>query len=204
MSYLLALDQGTSSTRSIVFDRQGRIVGLAQRELTQHYPQPGWVEHDPMEIWRSQQDTLRVDGPSVYMKGGKISGSTDPLWGYGGFYCDGCELMSRSSGHSFIVARSTKGFAVSNCKVTKETTSVNNCTLAQVHSGAEPGKIVYANCKIDNHVVGWRTPVNSAWYEYNNTDLAGKPVMFNGTQLKADSAEVKAASSAQGWLGWSP
>lgn len=59
MSYLLALDQGTSSTRSIVFDRQGRIVGLAQRELTQHYPQPGWVEHDPMEIWRSQQDTLR-------------------------------------------------------------------------------------------------------------------------------------------------
>jgi glycerol kinase len=59
MSYLLALDQGTSSPRSIVFDRQGRIVGLAQRELTQHYPQPGWVEHDPIEIWRSQQDTLR-------------------------------------------------------------------------------------------------------------------------------------------------
>ncbi|CAM5190778.1 Glycerol kinase OS=Castellaniella defragrans OX=75697 GN=glpK PE=3 SV=1 [Castellaniella defragrans] len=59
MTYLLALDQGTSSTRSIVFDRLGRIVGLAQRELTQHYPQPGWVEHDPMEIWRTQCDTLR-------------------------------------------------------------------------------------------------------------------------------------------------
>jgi len=153
---------------------------------------------------RSQQDTLRVDGPSVYMKGGKISGSTDPLWGYGGFYCDGCELMSRSSGHSFIVARSTKGFAVSNCKVTKETTSVNNCTLAQVHSGAEPGKIVYANCKIDNHIVGWKSPVNSAWYEYNNTDLAGKAVKFNGTQLTAGNAVLTAAGSAQGWLGWSP
>ena len=58
MTYLLALDQGTSSTRSIVFDRQGRILGLAQREFTQHYPQPGWVEHDPLEIWRTQHDTM--------------------------------------------------------------------------------------------------------------------------------------------------
>ncbi len=59
MTYLLALDQGTSSSRSIVFDEQGRIVALAQQELTQIYPQPGWVEHDPMEIWRSQLATAR-------------------------------------------------------------------------------------------------------------------------------------------------
>ncbi|HUH40809.1 MAG TPA: glycerol kinase GlpK [Castellaniella sp.] len=58
MRYLLALDQGTSSTRSMVFDHRGNLVALAQRELTQHFPQPGWVEHDPMEIWRSQCDTL--------------------------------------------------------------------------------------------------------------------------------------------------
>lgn len=57
MTYLLALDQGTSSSRSIVFDREGRIVALAQKELTQIYPQPGWVEHDPMEIWHSQLAT---------------------------------------------------------------------------------------------------------------------------------------------------
>ena len=43
MTYLLALDQGTSSSRSIVFDAQGRIVAMAQEELTQYYPQPGWV-----------------------------------------------------------------------------------------------------------------------------------------------------------------
>jgi pectin methylesterase-like acyl-CoA thioesterase len=153
---------------------------------------------------RSHQDTLRVDGPSVYMKGGKISGSTDPLWGYGGFYCDGCELASRTSGHAFIVARSTKGFAVSNCKVTKESSSVKGSYLAQVHDGAEPGKIAYVNCEIDTHVVGWRSPVNSAWYEYGNTDLSGKPITFNGTQLKAGSAELTAAGSAQSWLGWSP
>ena len=59
MAYLLALDQGTSSSRSIVFDREGRPVAMAQRELTQHYPQPGWVAHDPDEIWSGQLTTAR-------------------------------------------------------------------------------------------------------------------------------------------------
>jgi glycerol kinase len=57
--HILALDQGTSSSRSIVFDEQGRVVAMAQRELTQHYPQPGWVEHDAEEIWDSQLATAR-------------------------------------------------------------------------------------------------------------------------------------------------
>ncbi len=57
--YLLALDQGTSSSRSIVFDPQGRIVALAQREFRQIYPQPGWVEHDPHEIWDTQLATAQ-------------------------------------------------------------------------------------------------------------------------------------------------
>jgi glycerol kinase len=59
MTYLLALDQGTSSSRSIVFDAHGRIVAQAQRELPQIYPRPGWVEHDPLEIWRTQLTTAR-------------------------------------------------------------------------------------------------------------------------------------------------
>jgi len=59
MTYLLALDQGTSSSRSIVFDERGRIVSMAQRELRQIYPKPGWVEHDPMEIWQSQLATAQ-------------------------------------------------------------------------------------------------------------------------------------------------
>ena len=59
MTYLLALDQGTSSSRSIVFDADGRIVALAQREFRQHYPQPGWVEHDADEIWATQLATAR-------------------------------------------------------------------------------------------------------------------------------------------------
>jgi glycerol kinase len=59
MTYLLALDQGTSSSRSIVFDPSGRIVAMAQKELAQIYPQPGWVEHDALEIWRIQLATAR-------------------------------------------------------------------------------------------------------------------------------------------------
>ena len=59
MKYLLALDQGTSSSRSIVFDLRGNIVAMAQEEFRQIYPQPGWVEHDPEEIWRSQLATAR-------------------------------------------------------------------------------------------------------------------------------------------------
>lgn len=56
--YVLALDQGTTSSRCILFDRQQNIVGLAQREFGQHYPKPGWVEHDPMEIWGSILETI--------------------------------------------------------------------------------------------------------------------------------------------------
>ncbi|MBG9388572.1 glycerol kinase GlpK [Caenimonas aquaedulcis] len=59
MTYLLALDQGTSSSRSIVFDEGGQVVAQAQQELPQIYPQPGWVEHDPMEIWRGQLATAQ-------------------------------------------------------------------------------------------------------------------------------------------------
>ncbi|HEY1008879.1 MAG TPA: glycerol kinase GlpK [Daejeonella sp.] len=52
--YILALDQGTTSSRAIIFDKKGNIAAIAQKEFEQIYPQPGWVEHDPMEIWSSQ------------------------------------------------------------------------------------------------------------------------------------------------------
>lgn len=57
--YILAFDQGTTSCRAILFDRDARIVGIAQKEFTQHYPTPGWVEHDAMEIWGSQMGVAR-------------------------------------------------------------------------------------------------------------------------------------------------
>lgn len=57
--YILALDQGTSSSRSIVFDRGGRVVSMAQQEFPQIFPAPGHVEHDPEAIWSSQLATAR-------------------------------------------------------------------------------------------------------------------------------------------------
>ena len=66
--YILALDQGTTSSRSLVFDAAGRVVALAQKEFTQHFPQPGWVEHDPEEILSTQFATAREAVASAGIK----------------------------------------------------------------------------------------------------------------------------------------
>ncbi|MBX7240477.1 MAG: glycerol kinase GlpK [Bacteroidia bacterium] len=57
--YILAIDQGTTSSRAIIFDKNEKIVGIAQKEFTQYFPQSGWVEHDPQEIWESQLAVTR-------------------------------------------------------------------------------------------------------------------------------------------------
>ncbi len=75
MTYLLALDQGTSSSRSIIFDAAGQIVASAQREFRQIFPQPGWVEHDALEIWDSQLATAR----EVLAKAGLQAGDIKAL-----------------------------------------------------------------------------------------------------------------------------
>ena len=59
MPYILALDQGTTSSRAIVFDRDGAIQATAQKEFAQLFPKPGWVEHDPEDIWRDTLATAR-------------------------------------------------------------------------------------------------------------------------------------------------
>ena len=56
--YVLALDQGTTSSRAIVFSAEGEPTAIAQREFTQHFPASGWVEHDAMEIWQAQSATI--------------------------------------------------------------------------------------------------------------------------------------------------
>ncbi|MEI7471255.1 MAG: glycerol kinase GlpK [Chitinophagaceae bacterium] len=58
-AYILALDQGTTSSRSIIFNQSGTVISLAQKEFTQFFPQPGWVEHDPLEIWETQLATAK-------------------------------------------------------------------------------------------------------------------------------------------------
>src|ERR1044072_4548745 len=58
-TYILALDQGTTSSRAILFDHEGKPSAIAQHEFEQIYPQPGWVEHKPAEIWSSQLDAAQ-------------------------------------------------------------------------------------------------------------------------------------------------
>ena len=72
-THLLALDQGTSSSRSIVFDGEGRIVAMAQREFRQIFPRPGWVEHDPHEIWASQLATAKEVLASADLRADQIA-----------------------------------------------------------------------------------------------------------------------------------
>ncbi len=71
--YILSIDQGTTSSRAIVFDRTGRIVSTAQAEFAQHYPRDGWVEHDPEEIWRTTLETARQAFAAAEKTGGEIA-----------------------------------------------------------------------------------------------------------------------------------
>lgn len=72
--YILALDQGTSSSRAIVFDRSGKICSVAQKEFRQIFPRPGWVEHDPDEIWSSEASVIAEAITSVDINGTNIAG----------------------------------------------------------------------------------------------------------------------------------
>lgn len=74
MKYMIALDQGTTSSRCILFDRQGTICSMAQKEFSQSYPQPGWVEHDPMEIWSSQFSVMTEAMSKIGVSGEQIAG----------------------------------------------------------------------------------------------------------------------------------
>jgi glycerol kinase len=88
MAFLLALDQGTTSSRAIIFDAAGRIVASAQKEFHQHYPRPGWVEHDPREIWESQAGVALLALKNAGLGGGDIAAlgitnqrETTMIWG---------------------------------------------------------------------------------------------------------------------------
>ena len=108
--HLLALDQGTSSSRAIVFHRSGRIVAMAQRELTQIFPQPGWVEHNPMEIWGSQ---LAVAHEALAASGLKAAESN--AW------------RESSFSRSFLKPLSFFEQAVNRAKIASATTSKRAC-----------------------------------------------------------------------------
>ena len=85
--YVLSLDLGTTGNRAILFDRQGNIVGQAYKELTQHYPQPGWLEHDALEIWQDTSNCIqqvisdnKIDAAEIAAIGLTVQRETCLLW----------------------------------------------------------------------------------------------------------------------------
>lgn len=74
MAYIMALDQGTTSSRCILFDREGNICSVAQKEFTQYYPQPGWVEHDAVEIWETTLEVSREAMAKLNVTASDIAG----------------------------------------------------------------------------------------------------------------------------------
>src|SRR5258708_23036373 len=76
--YLLAIDQGTTSTRAILFDAAGTAHPIARRDLTQTYPRPGWVEHDPEEIWQAVVATCREAIAAAQGRAIAAAGTTNP------------------------------------------------------------------------------------------------------------------------------
>ncbi len=87
MNYILALDQGTSSSRAVLFNRNGQPVATAQQEFTQHFPKPGWVEHDAMEIWQTQKAVMQnvvkeagIEAPRIQAIGITNQRETTVVW----------------------------------------------------------------------------------------------------------------------------
>ncbi len=72
-SHILAIDQGTTSTRAVIYDSSGHVRGSSARELTQHYPHPGWVEHDAGEIWQSVAEVVPVALEAAAISAGDIA-----------------------------------------------------------------------------------------------------------------------------------
>ena len=71
--YVLAIDQGTTSSRAILFNHQGTIITLAQKPFQQYFPKPGWVEHDPNEIWYTQSSVIKEAFPYTMRSYGRIA-----------------------------------------------------------------------------------------------------------------------------------
>ncbi len=158
--YILALDQGTSSSKAFIFNHQGEIVGRAARDFSQIFPRPGWVEHDPEEIWQSQLAAAREAIAAAHVSAGEISAigitnqrETTILWdkASGRPICNAivwqcrrtaerCERI-KSSGFDRIIKARTGLVTDAYFSGTKVEWVLDNVTSAR--SRAEAGKVLF-------------------------------------------------------------
>jgi glycerol kinase len=189
--FILALDQGTTSSRAILFDQQGQIVAQAQKEFTQIFPQPSWVEHDPMEIWSTQagvaaEATVRAgqNGKNIAAIGITNQRETAVVWDrktgkpvYNAIvwqdrrtaeYCD----QLREQGHEPLIRRKTGLLLDAYFSASKVRWILNN--VAGARQRAEAGELAFGT--VDSWLI-W----NFTQGELHVTDVtnASRTMLFN-------------------------
>jgi glycerol kinase len=196
MAYLLSLDQGTSSSRAIVFTHQGELVAMAQREFTQHFPQPGWVEHDALEIWQSQLATARealskagLSASQVHAMGITNQRETTVLWdrqtgqplGRAIVWQDRrgaarCQAL-REAGHAELIRQRTGLVVDAYFSATKLAWMLENIPGARARS--ERGELAFGT--IDSWLLWQLTGGSAAQGAVHATDVsnASRTMLFN-------------------------
>ncbi len=196
MAYLLSLDQGTSSSRAIVFNQQGELIAMAQREFTQHFPQPGWVEHDALEIWQSQLATARealskagLSASQVHAIGITNQRETTVLWerqsgqplGHAIVWQDRrgearCQAL-REAGHAELIRQRTGLVVDAYFSATKLAWMLENIPAARER--AERGELAFGT--IDSWLLWQLTGGSAAQGAVHATDVsnASRTMLFN-------------------------
>jgi len=199
--YIGALDQGTTSTRFMIFDRRGRVVGRHQLEHQQLYPQPGWVEHDPLEIWQRTQDVIRgalgksrVNPKNISAIGTTNQRETTILWDRktGQPYCNAvvwqctrtqgiCEWLAEDGGYDRF--RATVGLPLSTYFSGPKIKWVLD-NVPGVRHAAEKGRALFGN--IDTWEIWWLTGGPRGGVHVTDVSNASRTMLMNLKTLNWD------------------
>jgi glycerol kinase len=212
--YIASIDQGTTSTRCMVFDHGGQVVAVAQKEHRQIYPQPGWVEHDPIEIWQRTQEvvkeTLQKIGGASSIAGLGITNQRETalVWDHrtGQPYCnaivwqdtrtkDICDQLARTGGQDRFRARTGLPLATyfSGPKVKWILDNVPGVRLA-----AERGDAVFGN--IDTWLIWWLTGGPRGGAHVTDVTNASRTLLMNLDALDWDDESLDILGIPPGML----
>jgi glycerol kinase len=204
--YIAAIDQGTTSTRCILFDQGGQIIYSAQREHKQIYPEPGWVEHDPLEIWQRTQEVIqevlsvgRINPGEIAAVGVTNQRETALVWDRdtGKPYCNAivwqdtrtkaiCDELAREGGKDRF--RNKVGLPLATYfSGPKIQWMLNN--LPELRSAAERGKAIFGN--IDSWLIWWLTGGPNHGVHITDVSNASRTMLMNLASLDWDEEILK-------------
>ncbi|MCU0451648.1 MAG: glycerol kinase GlpK [Bernardetiaceae bacterium] len=205
MKYILTLDQGTTSCRSIVFNENGRQVSMAQRELTQIYPQPGWVEHNALEIWHTQWQTMKEAVQTALLTFADIAAigitnqrETTVLWDkrtgepvhnaivwQDRRTAEACERLKRTEGLADYVRENTGLVIDAYFSATKLQWLLAN--VPEARAKAEAGDLLFGT--IDTWLV-WK--LTGGWLHATDYSNASRTMLYNIRTLDWDATILQA------------